>query len=224
LTNDPGKLRDAVGNELLYPGRSHPLTRRAIAAVRTGRVSSAKADTLSLLVTYTVEVGSMLRDVFALRVFPDGSIKQQPNFLSLPEHPAEDRWNTQFAKWAPDAIKTAGPAAAAIAEKIASTYITAHQERIDRDTVLATVWLQRRTNELCGPTTPRTGDLFDNEPPSSNSLAPEYRLPILIADPTAPTSKRREATDVLARFNAMTNRPPIPPSSLRMLGLLMLVP
>jgi superfamily II DNA or RNA helicase len=224
LTDDPDKLRDAVGNELLYPGRSHPLTRRAIAAVRTGRVSSAKIDTLSLLVTYTIEVGSLLKDIFALRLFPDGSIKQQPNFLSLPEHPAEDRWNAQFADWAPDAIKAAGPAAAAIAEEIASAYITAHQGRIDRDITLATAWLQRRTNELCGPIIQRTGDLFDSEPSFGNSLVSEHRLPILIADNTAPTSKRREATDVLARFNAMTNRSPPPPLSLRMLGLLMLVP
>ena len=83
LTNDPEQLRDADGRELLYPGRSHPLTRRAIASVRTGRVSAARADELSLLITYSVEVGSLLRDMFALCLYPDGSVMERP--LWLPE-------------------------------------------------------------------------------------------------------------------------------------------
>jgi len=88
LTGDPQRLRDENGRTLLYPGRSHPLTRRAIASVRTGRVSVARGDALSLLVTYSVEVGSLLRKVFALRVFPDGAVVEQPDFLSLAQEQA----------------------------------------------------------------------------------------------------------------------------------------
>ncbi len=43
LTDDAEQVRDACGRPLLYPGRAHPLTRRAIASVRTGRVSAARA-------------------------------------------------------------------------------------------------------------------------------------------------------------------------------------
>ena len=88
LTNDPEKIRDAEGRDLLYPGRSHPLTRRAIASVRSGRVSAARGDRLSLLVTYTVAIGSLLRDVFALWLYPDGSVMEKP--LRLPG-PCRDR-------------------------------------------------------------------------------------------------------------------------------------
>ncbi len=83
LADNPNQLRDIRDRDTLFPGRAHPLTRRAIAAVRTGRVSAAQADTLSLLVTYTVEIGALLRDVFALRLFPDGSISERSDFLSL---------------------------------------------------------------------------------------------------------------------------------------------
>ena len=46
LTDDPERMRDSEGRQLMYPGRSHPLTQRAIASVRTGRVSAARADSV----------------------------------------------------------------------------------------------------------------------------------------------------------------------------------
>ncbi len=73
LTDDPARSRDERGRTLLYPGRAHPLTRRAIALARTGRtgrVSAAKGDALSLLITYAAGIGgrsgTLLRQVFAL--------------------------------------------------------------------------------------------------------------------------------------------------------------
>ena len=73
LTDDPDGQRDCA----IYPGRSHPLVRRAIASVQTGRVSAAYGDAASLLMTYSVEAGSLLRSVFALRLFPDGTIQRE---------------------------------------------------------------------------------------------------------------------------------------------------
>jgi superfamily II DNA or RNA helicase len=152
LTDDPGRLRDAGGRELLYPGRSHPLTRRAIASVRTGRVSAAKADTLSLLVTYTVEVGSLLRTVFGLRLSPDGSIEEQLDVLSLANGAAtmDGQWDRLFAAWATDAIAAAGPGVAMIADRIEAAFGVEHRDRLGRETAVVEVWLERRSNEICG--------------------------------------------------------------------------
>ena len=60
LTDDPDRWRNADGQEVMYPGRSHPLTRRAIALARTaatGRVSVVRGHRLSLVITYVAEVG-----------------------------------------------------------------------------------------------------------------------------------------------------------------------
>jgi superfamily II DNA or RNA helicase len=224
LTNDPEQRRDTQGRELLYPGRSHPLTRRAIASVRTGRVSAARGDALSLLVTYTVEVGSLLRDVFALCLYPDGPIVEQPLWLPRQGVPVENLWQRLFAAWAPDAIIAGGPVASAIAGKIAAAFGVSHQDRVARDIAAVRAWLERRSNELCGAAVPWTGDLFD--PPSGDWRScqdAEQRLAGLIADPSVPGQKRREASEVLARFRSVTAQR-LPPPSVRMLGMLMLVP
>ena len=135
LTADPEMSRDVRGRELLYPGRSHPLTRRAIASVRSGRVSVAKADALSLLVTYIVEIGSLMRDVFALRLFSNGMAVECPDFLSLSHLPVAKKnwWDHLFAGWAPDAISAAAPIAAAIAGTIASAFTARHQAGVNSD-------------------------------------------------------------------------------------------
>jgi hypothetical protein len=99
LTDDPERMRDSSGRPLMYPGRSHPLTRRAIASVRTGRVSAARGRKRSLLITYAVEVGSLLRTVFALLVPSDGAVKEQADFLSCANDPvlADGLWQKKFA-------------------------------------------------------------------------------------------------------------------------------
>ncbi len=228
MTNDPTRLRDAQGCELLYPGRSHPLTRRAIASVRAGRVSAAKSDTLSLLMTYRVEVGSFLRDIFALRLYPDGSVTEQP--LALPDQPAPwaNLWQRQFANWAPTAIEAAGATATAIADQIADQLALDHQARIARDIAAARTWLERRTTELCSAPLPWMGDLFDTGPDPDDwrtCAVPEQRLSAFATDPSTPVPKRREAAEVLARFRTVTaSQSPLPPPSVRRLGMLMLVP
>jgi hypothetical protein len=228
LANDPAQLRDTQGRELLYPGRSHPLTRRAIASVRSGRVSAAKSDTLSLLMTYTVEIGSVFRDIVALRLYPDGSVTEQT--MTLPDQPAPwtNLWHQQFANWAPTAIMAADATATGIAERIVSKFEVEYRERVARDTAVARTWLERRIAELCGATVPWIGDLFDTTPDPNDWHAcpvPEQRLSAFAADPSMPSSKRREAAEVLARFhNVIESQSPLPPPSVRPLGLLMLVP
>ena len=226
LTADPTQHRDADGRPVLYPGRAHPLTRRAIAAVRTGRVSVAKANSLSLLVTYSIEAGTLVRDIFALRLLSDGSIEQAPDFLSVAERPARtgNPWNRRFSAWASAAMATAGPTAALIANKIVAQAVAERQARLDRDAASAKAWLQVISDDTCGPVVPWTPDLFDAAGQPDPATTPEQRLALLVADPAAPTTKRHQAADVLARFHAMIapQTPPVP--TLRMLGLLMLVP
>jgi superfamily II DNA or RNA helicase len=226
LTADPAQHRDAEGRLLLYPGRSHPLTRRSIAAVRTGRVSTAKSSALSLLVTYSIEAGSLLRDVFALRLLPDGAIEEAPDFLSLAERTARagNPWNHSFAGWAKAAMTTAATTAALIADKLVAQAIVQHQARLDRDAASAKAWLQSSANELCGPVIPWTPDLFDSSGHPDPGATPEQRLAQLAADPAAPSAKRHRAAAVVARFHAIIAPQPRPVPVLRMLGLLMLVP
>jgi hypothetical protein len=155
LANDPERLRDTEGRDLLYPGRCHPLTRRAIASVRSGRVSAARDDTLSLLVTYSVEVGSLLRDVFALCLFPDGSVVEKPLWWPDDAVTENDSWDRHFAVWAPDAITAAGSVASVIADRIAAECTVEYQNRVGRDVAVARDWLGRRADELCGAVAPR---------------------------------------------------------------------
>jgi len=117
LTGDPAQMRDAIGRELMYPGRSHPLTRRVIAGARTGRsgqVSAARGHALSLLMTYVAEVGgssgTLFRQVFGLRLYPDGSIQQQPDVLALLQPVTRPAGAAQVDKWPPgEAWRHAAP-------------------------------------------------------------------------------------------------------------------
>ena len=227
LTNDPARSRNPSGELLMYPGRSHPLTRRAIASVRTGRVSAARSDALSLLLTYAVEIGSLLRSVFALRLFPDRSIVEQPEFLSLGNVGvcADGLWSRAFACWAPDAIAAAGTLAAEIAARIGSDVAVAYRHRIERADAIVRTWLARRAIELCGPLRVRTGDLFDpgpSEPDWRSCTDPKQRVAGFAADQSIPIAQRREAAEALARSTAEPT--PCPRPTLITLGMLMLVP
>ena len=98
LTDDPAK------SDRMFPGRAHPLIRRTVATVRTGRVSAALARTPGLLMTYAVDAGTMSRSVFGLLLLPDGSISEQEDFVSIAgdEVGADGVWQRLFASWAPD--------------------------------------------------------------------------------------------------------------------------
>jgi hypothetical protein len=227
LTENPDQTHDAAGHPSIYPGRSHPLTRRAIAAVRTGRVSAAKGHARSLLVTYVVEAGSLLRTIFALRLFPDGTITEQPDVLSLAQghEPPRNPWRKTFASWAPSAMEAAAPRALEIADQISAAAAITHQARLDRQAATTQTWLARRANELCGPPKPKTTDLFATDPQTEDWRSrpdPAERLAGLAADPSVPTPQRRDAADALARLR--TKPQPFPHPATRRLGLLMLVP
>jgi hypothetical protein len=219
--------RDEDSLARMFPGRSHPLTRRAIAAVRTGRVSAARGQTLSLLMTYAVDAGSLLRTVFTLLLSPDGSISERTDLLSIAESPAssDGTWPLKFASWAPDAIAAAIPCATKIAERIGSAAAAAHQERIEQAVAATRAWLAKRTVELCGPPRPATADLFDPQPADDGwrfRTDPEQRLAAFAADPSMSLSERREAATILARSTAKPK--PFPRTTLTTLGMLMLVP
>ena len=223
LTDDP----DGQRGYAIYPGRSHPLVRRAIASVRTGRVSAAYADAVSLLMTFSVEAGSLLRSVFALRLFPDGTIQRQDlaAWLAGTLAPADGLWQQNFASWAPDALDAARRHAAELAERTCDEASALYQDRVGRRDAAVRAWLIRRTTELCGPVKRWTGDLFDPEPPANDwrhGQDSQQRLATFAADPDVPLPRRREAAAALARFQETP--PGFPRPAVRTLGMLMLVP
>jgi superfamily II DNA or RNA helicase len=229
LAAEPAQVRDTQGRALLYPGRAHPLTRRAVAAVRSGRVSAARGHALSLLVTYSAEAGPAFRKVFALRLFPDGSITEPPDFLAFADRdaPTGDLWLRRFSRWAPVAMAAAARDAAAVAERFAAGFAAARRDRIDRDSAVVGSWMAARCVELCGAVKSRTLDLFETEPSDDwrTEADPEQRLAGLIADTSVAVSRRREASDVLDRFRAIATSGPSPvPSTASVLGMLLLVP
>jgi hypothetical protein len=227
LTDNAEQVRDSCGRPLLYPGRAHALTRRAIASVRTGRVSATQGRKLSLLMTYMVEAGSLLRSVFALLLGPDGSVSEQADFLSIANDPVPPNglWQSMFAPWAPQAIVAAGLRAAAVSDRIGAAGVAAYQNRLDRDAATVRAWLVGRANELCGPLRSLTRDLFASDPTESDwrcDAAPEQRLSGFAVDPSVSAPQRREAAEALARSSARP--PPFPRYTVRHLGMLMLVP
>ena len=209
LTDDPDECGISSGRPLMYPGRSHPLTRRAIASVRTGRVSAARGRKRSLLMTYAVEAGSLLRTVFALLLSPDGAVTEQADFLSCANDPVppDGLWQKKFASWAPEALVAAGVRAVQVGERIASVAAAAHQDRLAREDAVVRAWLMRRANELCGPVQARTGDLFSTGPSETDWRSceiPEQRMAGFAADPTVPIARRREAADASGAINSAT--------------------
>ena len=228
LTNDPARLRDGQGQALMYPGRSHPLTRRAVTAARTsgtGRVSAARGN-LSLLATYAVETsGVVSRRLFALRMFPDGTIREEPDWLSLADaEPAERCWDRLFASWVE--MDRLHHQASAVGQRVSEEYAAAQRDRLDREDAVAQAWLERRTDKICGARKAAIGDLFDTMPlpPDWRSSAqPEQRLAGFAADSSQNAASRRDAAEVLAQFRSRL-RPEMSPPLIRGLGLLMLVP
>jgi hypothetical protein len=209
LTADPEQMHDALGRALLYPGRAHPLTRQAIASVRTGRVSAVRAGASALVLTYAAEIGGLFRAVFALRLSPDGGISEEEGFLALADRPAA-AWQAVFP---PELVAMAGVRAAVVAERLAAEFAAGHRERIARAEAAAVAWLERRTVELLGPRQARTGDLFENTPEPDRDL---QRL--AVAGDAA-------AAEALLRFQALRpDQTPLPLASVRWLGMLLLCP
>jgi hypothetical protein len=140
----------------------------------------------------------------------------------------DDTWGRHFAAWAPDAITGAGAAASIIADKIVADFSVAYRDRVARDVAVARDWLGRRADELCGAAVPPTGDLFDTAASFDDwrsCRSAEQRLSGFATDRLVVSSQRRAAADVLGRFRlAVADPSALPPASLRMLGLLMLVP
>lgn len=223
LTDDPDDQR----GHAVYPGRSHPLVRRAIASVRSGRVSAASGHPLSLLMTYAVEAGSRLRSVLALQLFPDGVILEQdlPMGFAAEAVSVGGLWEKLFASWAPRLIAGAREHADASAEKIVRGEAVRYNDELDRQDIAKRTWLNRRAIDLCGPVQRWVGDLFSPAPQADDwrhCSVPEDRLAHFAEDPNVAMSRRREAADAVARFNGQ--RVPFPRVTLRTLGMLMLVP
>jgi Helicase conserved C-terminal domain/SNF2-related domain len=225
LTHDPGRERDDQGRSLLYPGRAHPLTCRAIASIRqsrAGRVSVAQADEPGLLLTYVVEVGTLFRTIVGLRLGVDGSVREQTDLLAFATP------SLATLPWPTGWIEAADPAAQAAADRQAETFIATHHAKQQRAVAESQAWLAERAVALCGPPVTVTGDLFAPAPDvaSPRSVAdPAHRLADLAADTSAPRDRRDGAAEAMRRFRDLTpDRAPLPHRNVRLIGVLFLCP
>jgi superfamily II DNA or RNA helicase len=236
LTDNPNRTADSLGRSLMYPGRAHPLVRRAIVQARgkrPGRFSAAESPDLSLLVTYTAEINSgsgvIWRRVFGVTAFPNGSVDDRVAFMlpARPAHPMppDELWDARFEPWAPATIEAARRRAAALARYLSTEYRAAHSARMDCEAATFATWLTQRTDAMCGRPTTTVADLFASDQTGDwrMELAPERRLKGFTADSNVPLKDRREAAELLACIPATTpGRTPEP--SVRTIGLLLLAP
>jgi superfamily II DNA or RNA helicase len=227
LATSPDQLRDESGRPLLYPGRSHPLTRRAVAWARSrrgGRVSAVRSAESGLLITYAAEVGGLFRRVFALRVDDDGSISEQVDFVALADC---EQTGGLPRKWPDDLIARASGVAASVGERLGAAFSADYLGRIGPDVATANAWISARATALCGPVVSRTGDLFDSGPTVSDwRTCPGAfdRLSGFATDPGVSVEKRREAKETLAGFRALMaeRSAELPKATVRILGVLFL--
>ena len=226
LTADPDRLRDERGRALLYPGRAHPLTRRAVAwarGQRIGRVSAVRASPPGVVVTYAAEAGALFRKVFAVRAGLDGSVSEQANILALADG---SRACDPPDAWPDDLIQAGAGLAGSLADRSFDLFRRDFCSLGQRDMAAAEAWLARRAAALCGPFTSRTGDLFDIDPITHDwrsSPAAIDRLTGFATDPVIPPDKRRDARDAVDQFHAIAHLSRDPPRmTLRPLGVLFL--
>ena len=224
LTNDPDRLRDETGKPLLYPGRTHPLTRRVLAqsrADRGGQVAAASGP-LSLLATYIAETTDhRFRAILGVLQHPNGRSEPVADILALAKTaPATAGWDQDFVPWAN--LPALHDAAAKAAAEALARHTARQAEHAAREDAAVAAWLTRRANDLGGPARPATSDLFApvtmTEPKSA-----EARLRACAADPDEPPARRQEATAILATFDARKRLHP-PQLRLRPLGLLLRSP
>jgi superfamily II DNA or RNA helicase len=223
LTNDPDRLRDETGQPLLYPGRTHPLTRRVIAQARADRSGQVAAVTgpLSLLATYTAETTDhRFRTILGVLRHPNGRTEPVADILALSKTtPTTADWDQDFAPWTD--LPALDDAAARIATEALAQHSSRQAEHTAREDAAVAAWLTRRANDLCGPAKP-ANDLFASttviEPASA-----EARLRACAADPDEPPGRRQEASAILATLDARKRTHP-PQLRLRPLGLLLRSP
>jgi hypothetical protein len=202
-------------------GRCHPVTRRAIASVRHGRVCAARGERLSLLATYAVEIGTMFRRIVGLQLFPDGTAAEIGDPLALAQDavPADGLWQSRFADWAPGMLATATP------PDPTAGFRQAHQAACDNADAVAAAWLRRRADDLCGAPEPWIGDLFGDTAETWRTCSdPEQRLTMFATDSGIPSARREAAEAVLKRFRTVTVHPPLPAATTRVVGYVMAVP
>ncbi len=226
LTNDPDRLRDELGRDLLYPGRAHPLTRRVIGRLcggTEGQVSAARGER-SVLATYAAETtDGRFRRVLALRQFPDGRIMEEPDWLRhAGAEPRNAGWDTDFAAWAGGGARD--QRAQDIAGRAFADHAAADAGRQARHEAEIAAWLSRRADEICGFAAPRrTGDLFGTTAERPDAASPQARLRRCQDDPAQPDATRRAAAEVLGILAARPANPPAVPR-LRKLGMLLICP
>jgi len=172
LTRDPNRISGA-GSELGFMGRAHPVVRRAIDRVRSGRfmpegaeldrrVSAVCNDVdrpellFSFLATVESGTGRELERIIAVRVRPRGrpSVYMDPsdwNDLLQDERqiPAQGVWERYFASWGEERLSKAQLAAQHAFVPLAEAFIEERKAQISQDKEDLGQWARKRYDELC---------------------------------------------------------------------------
>jgi hypothetical protein len=249
-TRDRSCLRDAQGRTLAFLGRAHPVVRRACSGAQRGltaehdhRVSMARAESgLAVLLTFCAELRSQARielqwivAVLLPRGAPPTELPNPDSWLRFAARacgrPYGNTWHDLFADWATQRQSEAEAVALASMQGTTERFATERQRNGTRQAADIQAWLQGRANDICGPYTPRTADLFGTATGASDwqTLAdPLQRLARVAADGANQPARRRDANAAIEIFqhrNAeIAARGCLSPATLRPIGMLMLVP
>ncbi|MFL5256126.1 MAG: hypothetical protein ACJ8AI_25175 [Rhodopila sp.] len=225
LAFESAQDRDGQERPLLYPGRAHPLTRRAIGAARmspAGRVSAARAGEPGWLLIYAVEAGLQFRRVFGLHVSADGLILEEADVLAFTEDAAGS------FPWPAKQVEAACKVAGTVAERLFGAHVADRAARFQRAADQALAWLERRALTLCAKPDAFTADLFGPVPdatPWRQPAEPEERLRGFATDASVPRERRQDAAEALRQFRAMLPpSTPLPRPMTRLIGVLCLCP
>lgn len=227
ITRDRSRTRDAAGRSLGFPGRAHPVVRRALDRVRNvrfgdsgafidRRVSAIALDTAApeLLCTFLgiveSERGHELERVLAVRINEAGTplVYESPEeWLALLDEgkpiATKQLWERDFAAWGGQARGAAQAEAAAAFARVAASQIDDHRQQIESERTDLNQWLAARAENLCGTVQQVQADLFADAQPVEGwrtDSNPASRLATFAMDAANSPAARREAEGVLLLF------------------------
>jgi superfamily II DNA or RNA helicase len=251
FTRNRSRYNDPQGRSLAYLGRAHPVLRQACARAHClhdggydNRIAVAVSDgnVPAVLLTFSLEQRSALRcelrRVVAVLLPAHGPAKEVAEagqWLQLAEvdwlESPDTAWNDLFEGWVPRRQSEAMATAECVMRRELERLQAVLQHGHDREASQLQAWLRMRTDDICGPYHPRTGDLFGGAAtiPDWQFLdAPLDRLAAFAADSDNTPMRRREASNAVALFRQRSEivaaRTALSAPALTPIGMLMLVP
>jgi hypothetical protein len=238
VTRDQYAYHDSAGNDVGFVGRTHPVLLHAIrhGIVLDGAVATARYSHIGIMFTFQIEVSvagrADARHIAGIVARPGQSPVEVRNWLSYGDEEHSDAWDgiwdRHFAAWAGTARRESEELVNQIARERRDCVITQLERRAAARSERIRRWLETRANDLCGEFIPPIADLFGASefgPKLRQETDAMARLTLLATHPETPSSKRREANDVVDLARTLERRDALDISvTSRLIGLLMLLP